>query len=87
MLLHKPIATVIIVIAILIFGGLSLSRLSIELLPDVTRPTILVSTEYVGAPATEVEVRINEQMEGVLGSVHGVEENRGIARQGQRLVF
>lgn len=87
MLLHKPIATVIIVIAILIFGGLSLSRLSIELLPDVTRPTILVSTEYVGAPATEVEVRINEQMEGVLGSVRGVEEIRGIARQGQSLIF
>ncbi|MBO6801576.1 MAG: efflux RND transporter permease subunit [Balneola sp.] len=87
MLLHKPIATVIIVIAILIFGGLALSRLSIELLPDVTQPTILVSTEYVGAPATEVEVRINEQMEGVLGSVRGVEEIRGIARQGQSLIF
>lgn len=87
MLLRKPIATIIIVLAILIFGGLSLSRLSIELLPDVTRPTILVSTEYVGAPATEVEYRINEQMEGVLGSVSGVEEIRGMARQGQSLIF
>jgi len=87
LLLRKPIATIIIVLAIFIFGGLSLSRLSIELLPDVTRPTILVSTEYVGAPATEVEYRINEQMEGVLGSVRGVEEIRGMARQGQSLIF
>ena len=78
MLLKKPIATVIIVLAVLIFGGLSLSRLSIELLPDVTQPTILVSTEYVGAPATEVEYRINEQLEGILASVRGVEEIRGI---------
>lgn len=87
MLLKKPIATVIIVLAVLIFGGLSLSRLSIELLPDVTQPTILVSTEYVGAPATEVEYRINEQLEGILASVRGVEEIRGIARQGQSLIF
>lgn len=87
MLLHKPIASVILVLAVLIFGGVTLSRLSIELLPDVTQPTILVTTEYNGAPATEVEYRINEQLEGVLGSVRGVEEIRGIARQGQSLIF
>jgi HAE1 family hydrophobic/amphiphilic exporter-1 len=75
------------VLAVLIFGGVTLSRLSIELLPDVTQPTILVTTEYNGAPATEVEYRINEQLEGVLGSVRGVEEIRGIARQGQSLIF
>lgn len=87
MLLRKPIASVILVLAVLIFGGVTLSRLSIELLPDVTQPTILVTTEYNGAPATEVEYRINEQLEGVLGSVRGVEEIRGIARQGQSLIF
>ena len=87
MLLRKPIASVILVLAVLIFGGVTLSRMSIELLPDVTQPTILVSTEYIGAPATEVEYRVNEQLEGILGSVWGVEEIRGIARQGQSLIF
>ena len=52
-----------------------------ELLPDVTQPTILVSTEYVGAALpTELEYRINEQLEGILASVRGVEEIRGIAQ-------
>ena len=87
MLLRKPIASVILVLAVLIFGGVALSRLSIELLPDVTRPTILITTEYTGAPATEVEYRINEQLEGIMGSVRGVEDIRGIARQGQSLIF
>ena len=87
MLLRKPIASVILVLAVLIFGGITLSRLSIELLPDVTQPTILVSTEYTGAPATEVEYRINESLEGVLGSVRGVQSVQGLARQGQSLVF
>lgn len=87
MLLKKPIASVIIVLAVLIFGGIALSRLSIELLPEVTRPMLLVSTEYPGAPAVDVEYRINEPLEGVLASVRGVRSTRGIARQGQSLIF
>jgi multidrug efflux pump subunit AcrB len=40
---------------ILLFWGVTLSHLSIELLPDVTEPTLLISTEYIGTPATDVE--------------------------------
>ncbi|MFA5667844.1 MAG: efflux RND transporter permease subunit [Balneolaceae bacterium] len=87
MLLKKPIASIILVLAVLIFGGVTLSRLSIELLPDVTQPTLLVSTEYPGAPAADVEYRVNEPLEGVLASVRGVQSTRGIARQGQSLIF
>lgn len=87
MLLRKPIASIILVLAVLIFGTVTLSRLSIELLPDVAQPTLLVSTEYIGAPATEVEYRVNESLERVLGSVRGIQEVKGIARQGQSLIF
>lgn len=87
MLLRKPIASIILVLAVLIFGGVTLSRLSIELLPDVNPPTLLVSTEYPGAPAADVEYRINEALEGVLSSVRGVSEVRALARQGQSLIF
>lgn len=87
MLLQKPIASIILVLAVLIFGSVTLSRLSIELLPDVTEPTLLITTEYTGAPATDVEYRINEPLERVLGSVRGVREITGIARQGQSLIF
>ncbi|RNC79564.1 MAG: efflux RND transporter permease subunit [Balneola sp.] len=87
MLLRKPIASVIIVLAVLIFGGISLSRLSVELLPDVSQPSLLISTEYIGAPASEVEYRINEPLEGIMGSVKGVKEIRGLARQGKSLLF
>ena len=87
MLLRKPIASVILVLAVLIFGGITLSRLSIELLPDVTEPTLLVTTNYTGAPAMDVEYRINEPLERYLGSVRGVRSIKGLARQGQSLIF
>jgi HAE1 family hydrophobic/amphiphilic exporter-1 len=75
------------VLAVLIFGGITLSRLSIELLPNVNPPTLLISTEYKGAPAADVEYRINERLEGTLGSVRGVQETRSLSRQGQSLIF
>ncbi len=87
MLLRKPIASIILVLAVLIFGGITLSRLSIELLPNVNPPTLLISTEYKGAPAADVEYRINERLEGTLGSVRGVQETRSLSRQGQSLIF
>lgn len=86
-MLRKPIASVILVLAVLIFGGITLSRLSIELLPNVNPPTLLISTEYKGAPAADVEYRINERLEGTLGSVRGVQETRSLSRQGQSLIF
>ncbi len=87
MLLRKPIASIILVFAVLIFGSITLSRLSIELLPDVNPPTLLISTEYKGAPAADVEYHINERLEGTLGSVRGVQQTRSLSRQGQSLIF
>ncbi|MEX0719417.1 MAG: efflux RND transporter permease subunit [Balneolaceae bacterium] len=87
MLLKKPIASIILVLAVLIFGSIALERLSIELMPDIARPTLLVRTDYTGAPASEVEFRVTEQLEGVLSSVRGVKEIEALSRQGQSLIF
>jgi HAE1 family hydrophobic/amphiphilic exporter-1 len=85
--IKRPIASSILVIAILIFGGLSLTRLSVDLLPDATQPSLLVSVVYPGAPASEVELRINESLDAILSSVRGVDEVYSIARQGQSLIY
>lgn len=87
MLLKKPIASVILVLSVLIFGGIALERLSIELMPDIDRPTLLVRTDYSGAPASEVEFRITEQLEGMLSGVRGVQQIESLSRQGQSLIF
>lgn len=77
----------ILVLSVLIFGGIALERLSIELMPDIDRPTLLVRTDYSGAPASEVEFRITESLEGMLSGVRGVQEIESLTRQGQSLIF
>ena len=51
----KPITTALCFVAIVIIGLFSLSRLSIDLLPDIETNTIMVMTAYPGASASDMK--------------------------------
>ncbi len=86
MLLKRPVTAFMLILATLIFGGIALNGLSVDLLPEVEEPTLLVRTDWSGAAPREVEQRINESMESVLSTVQGVEQVHGFARQGQSII-
>ena len=48
---RKPVSTALVFVAIVIFGLFSLSRLSVDLLPEIETNTIMVMTAYPGASA------------------------------------
>lgn len=86
MLLKRPITAIMLILATLIFGTIALSELSVNLLPDVDSPTLMVRTDWSGAAPREVEQRINEPLEGVLSTLQGLENVHGFARQGQSVI-
>ena len=86
MLLKRPITAIMLILAVLIFGGIALSNLSVSLLPQVATPSLMVRTDWNGAAPREVEKRINKRLEGVLGTVQGVQHIHGFARQGQSII-
>ena len=51
----RPVFTVMAFLIVIILGGVSLSRLSIDLMPDITLPTLSISTEYEDAGPEEIE--------------------------------
>jgi HAE1 family hydrophobic/amphiphilic exporter-1 len=75
-----------LILATLIFGTIALGELSVNLLPEVDSPTLLVQTEWSGAAPREIEQRINEPMEAVLSTVKGLESTHSFARQGQSII-
>ena len=87
MLLNRPITAIILILAALIFGSLALSELSVDLLPDVDSPNLVVRTDWQGASPREVESRINERLEAVLSTVPGIDSVHGFARQGQSVIY
>ncbi len=70
-------------VAILLFGIVSLSRLNVNLLPDLSYPTLTVRSEFEGAAPIEVENLISKPIEEAVGVVKGVKLVRSISRAGQ----
>lgn len=87
MLLNRPITAIILILAAFIFGSLALSELSVDLLPDVDSPNLVVRTDWQGASPREVETRINERLEAVLSTIPGIDQVQGFARQGQSVIY
>jgi hydrophobic/amphiphilic exporter-1 (mainly G- bacteria), HAE1 family len=87
LLLNRPITAVILILAAFIFGSLALNELSVDLLPDVDSPNLVVRTDWQGASPREVETRINERLEAVLSTIPGIDRVHGFARQGQSVIY
>ena len=65
----KPIMTSLCFLAVVIFGLFSLSRLPIDLYPDIDTNTIMVMTAYPGASASDIENNVTRPLENVLNAV------------------
>ena len=66
-----------------LFGLIALFDLKVNLLPDLSYPTLTVRTEYTGAAPVEVENLITEPVEEALGVVKNVRKVHSISRTGQ----
>ena len=84
--IKRPITTFMVFIAILIIGIFSLSRLAIDLLPDIEFPSLTVSTSYSGASPKEVETLITEPVERAVSTVQNVEEVSSTSSEGNSSV-
>mgnify|MGYP003623606812 CR=1 FL=1 len=65
----KPIMTALCFVAVVIFGLFSLSKLPVDLLPDIETNTIMVMTSYPGASASDIENNVSRPLENVLNTV------------------
>ncbi len=70
--IRYPVSTAVGVILLILFGGISLLRIPIQLTPNVQRPTITVTTAWPGASPMEVERDIVDEQEEQLKSLEGL---------------
>jgi len=79
---HHPIFTVMIFLIVIILGFVAFTRLPIDLMPDITYPTLSVSTSYGNASPEEMEELITRPIEEALAAVPGVEEISSSSSEG-----
>ncbi len=81
--IRRKVTIAMFTIGIILFGFVSLSRLNINLLPELSYPTLTVRTEFEGAAPAEVENLVSKPIEEALGVVKDVQQVRSISRPGQ----
>ena len=79
----RPVAVVMFFLAVAMFGLVSLSRLHVNLLPDLSYPTLTVRTELTGAAPLEIESLLTKPIEEAVGTVKNISEVRSVSRSGQ----
>jgi len=81
--LGNPVATLVAVLLVALFGILSLTRLPVQLTPEVEKPEITIQTQWRAAAPEEVEAEIIEPQEDALRGLPGMTEMIATARRGQ----
>ena len=81
--LSNRTATLVAVLLVLLFGAISLSRLPVQLTPEVERPEITIRTAWRAAAPEEIEAEIVEPQEKVLRGLPGVSRIVSRAQRGQ----
>ncbi|WP_342804514.1 efflux RND transporter permease subunit [Alteromonas sp. M12] len=80
---RRPVTVWMFTLAVLLFGFVSLSRLSLNLLPELSYPTLTIRTDYVGAAPGEIEQLVTKPVEEAVGIVKGVRKVTSASKAGQ----
>ena len=82
----RPIFTIMVTLIIILIGLVSLSRLPIDLLPEISYPALSVNTSYGNAAPEEVEKLITEVIEGAVSAIQGIKEVTSESTEGNSRV-
>jgi HAE1 family hydrophobic/amphiphilic exporter-1 len=81
--IKRPVTIWMFVLAVMLFGMVSLSRLSVDLLPELSYPTLTIRTDYEGAAPAEVEQLVSKAIEESVGTIKNVRQVTSISKASQ----
>ncbi len=70
--IRRPIATSLLMVAVLLLGILGFRQLPVSALPEIEAPSLVVTTQYPGASATTMATLITTPLERNLGQISGL---------------
>ncbi|MBW2040248.1 MAG: efflux RND transporter permease subunit [Deltaproteobacteria bacterium] len=83
---RRSITTIMVFLGIVLLGAVSLSKLPVDMLPDIEPPAISVITVYPGAAAADVEDKVTRSIENQLSIVDNLDTITSISAENQSIV-
>ena len=80
---RRRVTVAMATLTVVLFGLIALGDLKVNLLPDLSYPTLTVRTEYTGAAPLEIEALVSDPVEEAVGVVKGLRKLKSVSRTGQ----
>src|SRR5512134_3029566 len=84
--IKRPVFATMLMVALLVFGLVSYTRLAIDEYPDITYPVVSVNTSYPGASPEVMERDVSRPIEEALNTVQGIREVTSTSQEGNSSV-
>lgn len=81
--IRRPITVFMVTTGVALFGLVALSRLAVDLLPDISYPSLTVRADFPDAAPSDVEQFVTRPIEEGVGVVPGLTRMHSISRPGQ----
>jgi len=78
---ERPVTISMIVMIVVVVGVIALSKLGMDLMPDIDYPTLSIMVRYPGAQSEELETVVAKPYEGAISSVTGVKKVQTISQE------
>lgn len=85
--LQRPVAALVIVVSLIIFGISSISGMNLQLIPDMEMPIMLVMTVYPQAGPEDVEQLVTEKIEDGLGTISGLNNVYSYSQENMSMIM
>lgn len=85
--LRRPIAVIVLIAGMLIFGISSIVSMPLKLIPDMQMPMLLVQIIYPQAGPEEVERLVSKEIEGECGTISGLDTITSYSRENVSMVL
>ena len=84
--LRRPVFAAMLILALVVIGVASYTRLGVDRFPSVDLPTVIVRTTLPGASPEEVETEISQRIEEAVNTIEGINELRSVSGPGASFV-
>ena len=79
---RRPVFAVMLILAMVVIGAVSYTKLGVDRFPDVDLPIVTVRTSLIGAAPEEIESTVTRRIEDAVATVEGIDQIRSTSTEG-----
>src|SRR4029450_2132732 len=79
--IKRPVFATMVIVTFIVLGVVSMTRLGVDLFPDVNFPFVNVTVPYPGAAPEEVETLVTKPIEDAVAGINGVKRLESNSRE------